>query len=117
MMKSVSQIRELKQRAIDLLHEADIPDRVISAFHTEFNDTSAAIKLSDSVSQEIQPVIARLTPEQIELCEFIEASKAYLNVFATFNDEEWMIRPVWQNHKNKFIDMELERAGMKQNHS
>ncbi len=116
-MKSVSQIRELKQRAIDLLHEDDIPDRVIAAFHTEYNNCNATIKLSDTLSQDIQPVIECLTPEQIELCEFIEASKAYLKVFATFNDEEWMIRPVWQNHKNKFINMELARAGIKLNHS
>ena len=112
-MKSVSQIRELKQRAIDRLHNEKVPDRVIAAFHTKFDDCSATIKLNDSVSREMQPVIDSLTPEQVELCEFIEASKAYLNVYATFNDEEWMIRPLWQEHKRKFIDMELERSGLK----
>ncbi len=112
-MKSVSLIRELKQRAIDLLHDQEIPDRVIAAFHTEYNDTNAIIRVNGSVSEEMKPLIANLTAEQIELCEFVEASKAYLNVYATFNDEEWMIRPVWQEHKNKFIDMELARSGMK----
>ena len=112
-MKSVSQIRELKQRAIDRLHEEKVPDRAIAAFHTKYNDCVATIKLNDSVSQEIQPLIDSLTPDQVELCEFIEASKAYLNVYATFNDEEWMIRPVWAEHKRKFIDMELERAGLR----
>ena len=111
-MKSVSQIRELKQRAIDRLHDEDIPDCVISAFQTKYNDCSVTIKLTDSISSEIKPVIESLTPAQVELCEFIEASKAYLNVYATFNDEEWMIRPVWAEHKRKFIDMELERAGL-----
>lgn len=112
-MKSISQIRELKQRAVDRLHDDEIPDRVIAAFRTEYDDCSAVIKLNDSVSQEIQPIIDDLTPDQIELCEFIEASKAYLNVYATFNDEEWLIRPVWQDHKSKFIGLELERAGIK----
>ena len=112
-MKSVSQIRELKQRAIDRLHDDEIPDRVIAAFQTEYNDCSATIKLNGSVSKEIQPVIDSLTPEQVELCEFVEASRAYLNVYATFNDEEWMIRPVWKYHKIRFIDLELERAGIK----
>lgn len=111
-MKSVSQIRELKQRAIDRLHDEEIPDRVIAAFQTSYNDCGATIKLNHSVSQEIQPVIDNLIPDKIELCEFIEASKAYLNVFATFNDEEWMIRPIWQDHKNKFIDMELKHSGI-----
>ena len=112
-MKSVSQIRELKQRAVDRLHDDEIPDRVIAAFRTEYDDCSVVIKLNDSISQEIQPIIDDLTPDQIELCEFIEASKAYLNVYATFNDEEWLIRPVWHNHKSKFIDLELERSGIK----
>lgn len=112
-MKSVSQIRELKQRAIDRLHDDKIPDSVIAAFRTEYDDCSATIKLNDAVSQKLQPLIDNLTPEQIKLCEFIEASKAYLNVFATFNDEEWMIRPVWQDYKSKFIDMELQRSGIK----
>ena len=109
-MKSVSQIRELKQRAIDRLHDEDIPDCVISAFKTKYNDSSVTIKLTNSVSSELKPVIENLTADQVELCEFIEASKAYLNVYATFNDEEWMIRPVWQEHKKKFIEMELQRA-------
>ena len=111
-MKSISQIRALKQRAIDLLHEDEIPDRVIAAFRTEYGDHNAEIKLNDPVSQKIKPVIDNLTPEQIELCEFIEASKAYLSVYATFNDEEWMIRPIWQDHKKKFINLESERSGV-----
>lgn len=111
-MKSISQIRELKQRAIDRLHDDAIPDRVIAAFQTEFTDSSVIIKLRTTVSQQILPVINKLTPDQLELCEFIEASNAYLNVYALFNDEEWMIRPVWQEHKDKFINMELERSGI-----
>ena len=106
-MKSVFQIRELKQRAIDRLHDQDIPDCVISAFKTKYHDSSVTIKLTDSISSEINPVVESLTPDQVELCEFIEASKAYLNVYATFNYEKWMIRPVWQEHKKKFIEMEL----------
>ena len=115
-MKTISQIRVLKQRAIDILHEDHIPDRVISAFRTEYDESNAVIRIYDAVSEEIQPVLDCLTPKQIELCEFIEVCKAYLNVYATFNDEEWMIRPVWQDHKNKFLNMEFERAGVKQIH-
>ena len=114
-MKSVHQIRALKQRAIDLLHEENIPDCVISAFQTEYDDNNAVIKLHSSTnSQKVQPIFDSLTPDQIELCEFIEVSNAYLNVYATFTDEEWMIRPIWQAHKNKFINLELERSGINQ---